>query len=146
MPSTIIEKGIIYFFTRGRVNTENPEGVQDLQRTFFVLRPIPTGAKLGDGPIDDSKTNRLLALPKKVFPESSKDRFMTFVEKAKVSMSELKEEFYQGSDYETKAGDTRHTPSVMPIGEGVYAITEVDRSSHLAYMVSGENILKITIH
>ena len=133
--SNIIEKGIIYFFTRGRVNVEEPEGVQDLQRTFFVLRPIQTGAKLGDGPIDDSKTNRLFALPKKVFPESGKDRFMAFVEKAKVSMKELKEEFFQGSDYETKAGDSRHTPSVDPVGEGVYAITEVGRGSHLSYMV-----------
>jgi hypothetical protein len=133
--SNIIEKGIIYFFTRGRVNVEGPEGVQDLQRTYFVLRPVPIGAKLGKGAIDDSNRNRLLALPKKVFPKSGKDRFMAFVEKSRVSMSELKEEFFQGNEYKTRAGDSRHTPPVAPIGEGVYAITETGRSSHLVYMV-----------
>jgi hypothetical protein len=133
--SNIIEKGIIYFFTRGRVNIEEPEGVHDLQRTYFVLRPIPTGAKLGEGPIDDSKRNRLIALPKKIFPQSGKDRFMAFVEKGKASMSELKEGFFQGSDYETKTGGQRHTPSVTPIGEGVYAITKTNRTGHLVYMV-----------
>ncbi|KIW05782.1 uncharacterized protein PV09_03637 [Verruconis gallopava] len=134
--SNIIEKGIIYFFIRGRVNVDEPEGVQDLQRTYFVLRPIPTGAKLGSGPIDDRRCNRLLALPKKVFPRGGKDRYMVFVEKAKASMSELKEQFFQGSDYETKAGESRHTPNVVPAGEGVYAITDSGRSSHLVYVLT----------
>jgi hypothetical protein len=67
--SNIIEKGIIYFFTRGRVGIEDPESVQDLQRTYFVMRPIPTGAKLGDAAIPDTEQNRLVALPKKVFPK-----------------------------------------------------------------------------
>jgi hypothetical protein len=70
-----------------------------------------------------------------VFPESGRDKFMAFVEKAKVSMSELKEEFFSDNSYQTKAGDSRHTPAVTPIGEGVYAITAVGRDSHLAYMV-----------
>src|ERR1700743_1264323 len=41
IPSTIIEKGIVYFLTRGRVNTENPQNVSDLQRSYLVLRPLP---------------------------------------------------------------------------------------------------------
>ncbi|KAF1985739.1 tetrapyrrole biosynthesis, uroporphyrinogen III synthase [Aulographum hederae CBS 113979] len=136
MPSSILEKGIIYFFARGRVGVEEPESVQDLQRAYIVLRPLPLGAKLGDGPIEDLKNNRLLALPKKVLPKSGRDRFMTFIEKANVSMSDLKDEFMKGSDYETKTAGTRHTPAVAPVGEGVYAITTVKSSSHLAYMLT----------
>jgi len=136
MPTNIIEKGIIYFFTRGRVGIEEPESVQDLQRTYFVMRPIPSDAKLADGAIDDSKSNRLVALPKKVLPKSGKDRFMAFVEKGKASMKELREDFFSGSEYETKTVGTRHTPPVSPIGEGVYAIIEVGRSTHLAYILT----------
>lgn len=75
-PSSILEKGIIYFFFRGRVNTEETTNVGDVARSYIVLSPILQGAKIGDGPIGDAGTNRLLALPKKVLPTSSKDRFM----------------------------------------------------------------------
>jgi hypothetical protein len=59
MPSNILEKGLIYFFTRNRVGIDDADSVGDLQRTFFVLRPLPVGAKLGDGAIPDLKNNRL---------------------------------------------------------------------------------------
>lgn len=119
----MLEKGIIYFFSRGRVSVDSPDSVQDLARSYFVLRPLPDGAKLTDGAIQDVKNNRLIALPKKVWPKSGKDRFMAFVEKAGVGMDKLKEEFFSGSDYSTKTTGTRHTPEVTPMGEGVYAIT-----------------------
>lgn len=45
--SNILEKGIVYFFTRNRVGIEDSDSVGDLQRTFFVLRPLPIGTKLG---------------------------------------------------------------------------------------------------
>jgi hypothetical protein len=135
-PSNIIEKGIIYFFTRGRVGVEDVESIQDLQRTYFVLRPLPIGAKLGDGAIEDSKENRLFALPKKYFPKSRSDRFMAFVEKSKVTMKELKEDVFKSSENETKTMGTRVTPSISPIGEGVYAVTETGNNSHLVYMLT----------
>ncbi len=137
MPSNILEKGIIYFFTRGRVEVTDPHGVQDLQRSYLVLRPIPKGAKLNDGPIEDSNDVRLIALPKKVLPKrAGADRFMTFVEKGHTSIKELKDSFFKGSEKETKTLGIRHTPPVTPIGEGVYAITMTGRDSHLAYMLT----------
>lgn len=138
-PSNILEKGIIYFFTRGRVGVDNPESVQDLQRSFFVMRPLPDGAKITDGAIQDVGNNRLLALPKKVWPKSGKDRFMVFVEKASASMDTLKEEFFSGSEYSTKTTGTRQTPDVTPIGEGVYAMTSTgggQGTTHLAYQLT----------
>lgn len=135
IPSSILEKGIIYFFFRGRVNMEEPSNVDDLARSYIVLRPIPHGAKIGNGPIADAGTNRLLTLPKKVLPKTSKDRFMVFVEKANASLEEIKSTL-AASDYMTKTAGARHTPSATPIGEGVYAITKADRESHLAYILT----------
>ena len=134
-PSSILEKGLIYFFFRGRVNVEDPSNVNDLARSCIVLRPLPHGAKLGDGPIGDGGNNRMLALPKKVLPVSPKDRFMVFVDKANASMEDIKT-LLSSSDYATQTAGTRHTPAATPIGEGVYAITTTGRESHLAYILT----------
>jgi hypothetical protein len=93
IPSNILEKGLIYFFTRNRVGIDDADSVGDLQRTFFVLRPLPAGAKLGDGAIPDLENNRLFALPKKTFPKSHNDRFMAFVEKSNSTIQDLKDNF-----------------------------------------------------
>ncbi|KAF2012369.1 tetrapyrrole biosynthesis, uroporphyrinogen III synthase [Aaosphaeria arxii CBS 175.79] len=136
-PSNILEKGIIYFFTRNRVGVDDAESVGDLQRTFFVMRPLSQGAKLGEGALADSKDNRLFALPKKAFPKSHSDRFMAFVEKSKISIQELKDQFFQGSEYETQTAGTRHNKPVTPVGEGVYLITRTeDRTTHLVYAIT----------
>ena len=134
-PSSILEKGIIYFFERGRVGIDEPSNPNEIARSYIVLRPMPHGSKLGDGPIGDDGNNRLLALPKKVLPKSPRDRFMSFVEKAKVSLDEIKANF-GASEYATKTAGTRHTPSMAPLGEGVYAITSTGRESHLAYLLT----------
>ena len=63
VPSNILEKGIIYFFFRGRVGIDEPESVDDLRRTYFVLRPINKDAKLGEGTIGDAGNSRLIAIP-----------------------------------------------------------------------------------
>ncbi|KAF2005913.1 tetrapyrrole biosynthesis, uroporphyrinogen III synthase [Amniculicola lignicola CBS 123094] len=135
--STILEKGIIYFLTRNRVGIDDAESVNDLQRTFFVLRPLPVGTKLGDGALPDLENSRLLALPKKTFPKSHSDRFMAFVEKGNTSIKDLKESFLQGSEYETKPQGSRHVDHPTPVGEGVYVLTRTeDRTTHLAYSLT----------
>lgn len=136
-PSSILEKGIIYFFIRGRVGIDSPSKVDDIARSYMILRPLPHGAKIGDGEIGDAAGKcRLLALPKKVLPLSGKDKFMVFVEKSKTSFKELKDDFMSGSDYNTQTVGARHTPPVTPMAEGVYALTTTGRESHLAYMIT----------
>ena len=115
VPSNILEKGIIYFFFRGRVGIDEPEQVDDIARSYLLLRPIEKDAKLGEGTIGDAGNTRLCALPKKVLPLSGKDRFMIFVEKSGASFKELKDEFLSSSDYVTKTVGTRHTPAATPI-------------------------------
>ncbi|KAJ4418525.1 hypothetical protein N0V82_005505 [Gnomoniopsis sp. IMI 355080] len=134
--SSILEKGIVYFFFRGRVGIDHPERVSDIARSYMVLRPIPKDAKLGDGPIGDAGNSRLIAIPKKVLPQSGKERWIAFVEKTNESFEKLKEEFLAANDYDTKTAGTRHSPAATPIGEGVYAITTTGRESHLAYMLT----------
>ena len=101
IPSSILEKGVIYFFFRSRVNIEDPQGIEDVARSYIVLHPIPLGAKLGEGPLEDAGNARLLALPKKTLPKSKNDRFLVFVENPKASIKELREMF-AGEKYATK--------------------------------------------
>jgi hypothetical protein len=136
MPSNIVEKGLVYFLTRSRVDTEDPRGVADLQRSYIALRPLTKDAKLGDGPIPEAKASRLIAIPKKTLPKSRRDRFMVFVEKSKASTKELKDTFFEGNEYETQTKGTRHTQPITPVGEGVYAITTTGRTSHLVYILA----------
>ena len=137
-PSSILEKGIIYFFFRGRVGINEPSSPTEIARSYIILRPIPHDSALGEGPIGDAKNVRLLALPKKVLPLSPKDRFMVFVEKAAATMDDIKSQL-SSSDYTTKTAGARHTPAAAPIGEGVYAITSTGGGrgqTHLAYILT----------
>ncbi|KAI2640277.1 hypothetical protein GGS21DRAFT_548439 [Xylaria nigripes] len=136
VPANILEKGIIYFFFRGRVNIKEPSDVGEIQRSYMILRPLEKDAKLEEGTVQDSGNNRLIAVPKKVFPRSGKDRWIAFVEKSKTTLETLKEQFLSSFDYETKTAGTRHTPAATPAAEGIYAITTTGRESHLAYMIT----------
>lgn len=136
IPSTILEKGIIYFFYRPRVNVEHPHGMNEVARSFFVLRPTPKSAQLENGFLGDEENCRLMMLPKKKYPTSGRERDMGFVEKVKVSLKDLHEKFIEGSSYETKTRGERTIPEARPYAEGVYAIIKEGRSSHLAYMLT----------
>ncbi|KAJ5289061.1 hypothetical protein N7478_002091 [Penicillium angulare] len=133
--SNIVEKGIIYFFFRPRVNIDDPQSIGDVARSFFVLRPTPLGAEFNgsQGPMDKDARCRLLMLPKKKFPTSPKERDMAFVEKAGQSVTDLQEKFIASSTYQTATRGERTTEDARPYAEGVYAIVSAQRSSHLAY-------------
>ncbi|KAI5860036.1 hypothetical protein GGS23DRAFT_599697 [Durotheca rogersii] len=134
--SNVLEKGIIYFFIRGRVGIDEPSGVEDIARSYIVLRPLAQDAKLGEGAIADAGNNRLIAVPKKVFPRSGRERWIAFVAKANISLETLKDEFMAGSEYSTKTVGLRHRPAATPVAEGIYAITTTGRESHLAYVIT----------
>ncbi|KAI1336083.1 hypothetical protein F5Y15DRAFT_395967 [Xylariaceae sp. FL0016] len=136
VPSSILEKGLIYFFFRGRVGIDEPSAVNEIARSYMVLRPLAKDAKLGEGTLDDAGNTRLIAIPKKVLPLSGKDRWIAFVEKSHASFKEMKDEFLSASDYTTKTAGVRHTPAATPAAEGIYAVTTTGRESHLAYMIT----------
>uniref|UniRef100_A0A093VTZ3 Reticulocyte-binding protein 2 like a n=3 Tax=Talaromyces marneffei PM1 TaxID=1077442 RepID=A0A093VTZ3_TALMA len=137
LPSSILEKGIVYFFFRPRVNVEDPHSISDVARSFFVLQPTPKGAKIEDGPIRDDTANcRLLILPKKRYPASGRERDMGFVEKAKVTLKTIRESLMTPTTYETKTYGERTRPEARPYAEGVYALIKEGRNSHLAYILT----------
>ncbi|KAF3058415.1 hypothetical protein GL218_05186 [Daldinia childiae] len=136
VPSSILEKGIIYFFIRGRVGIDEPSSIDDIRHSYIILRPLAKDAKLGEGTVDDAGNSRLIAIPKKILPLSGKDRWIAFVEKSHTSFKTLKDEFISASDYTTKTVGVRHTPAATPVAEGIYAITSTGRESHLAYMIT----------
>lgn len=135
-PASILEKGIIYFFYRGRVNTDSPSSINDIARTFILLRPIAHNAKLSSGPIGDAGNSRLLLVPKKTLPRSGRDRWISFVEKSHASFAQLRDDFLASAEYTTKTAGERHTPAATPVGEGVYALTSTGRQSHLVYVLT----------
>ncbi|KAJ5119791.1 hypothetical protein N7448_010460 [Penicillium atrosanguineum] len=136
--SNIVEKGIIYFFFRPRVNVEDPEGVEDVARSFFVLRPTPLGGELDHDqePLDKDARCRLMMLPKKKFPNKPGEREMGFVEKAGQTMKDLQENFFAAKTYQTATRGERTVGEARPYAEGVYAITSTKRTSHLAYVLT----------
>lgn len=138
VPSNILEKGIIYFFYRPRVNVEEPHSMKEIARSFVVLRPTPIGATIDEkqGSLEPGASCRLIVLPKKKFPTSARERDMAFVEKGGQSMKELKESFISGGKYETSTRGERTVEEARPYAEGVYAITSTKRASHLAYIIT----------
>ncbi|KAK4231006.1 hypothetical protein QBC38DRAFT_496096 [Podospora fimiseda] len=125
IPSSVVEKGIIYFFFRGRVNIDEPSKVNEIARSYIILRPIAKDAQL-----------RLCVIPKKVLPQTGNDRWVSIVEKTGDNFQKVKEEFLAANDYETKTAGTRHSPAATPIGEGVYAIMNTGKESHLVYVLT----------
>ncbi|KAL3482441.1 hypothetical protein BJX99DRAFT_2414 [Aspergillus californicus] len=138
VPSNIMEKGLIYFFYRGRVNVQEPNSFQDVARSFFVLRPTPLGAALGreQGAADTGAKCRLLMLPKKKYPRSGKERDMGFVEKSGISIKQLQESFIAGGSYETSTRGTQDVPEAKPYAEGVYALISTKRATHIVYHIT----------
>ncbi|KAL4960790.1 uncharacterized protein BDV14DRAFT_204412 [Aspergillus stella-maris] len=138
VPSNILEKGLIYFFYRGRVNVQEAHSMQEVARSFFVLRPTPLGAAIDpeQGAVDTGAKCRLMMLPKKKYPRSGKDREMGFVEKAAISIKQLQESFIAGEKYETSTRGEREIPEATPYAEGVYAMTSTKRATHIVYHIT----------
>lgn len=132
----ILERGIIYFFLRGRVNTDTPSSVSEIARTYFLLRPMTPSSPPSNLPSSLANKCRVLVVPKKTFPTSGRERWISFVEKVGASFADLKDSFLGGNDYETKTRGTQHTPAAKPEGEGVYMITNTGRDSHLSYVLT----------
>jgi hypothetical protein len=132
----ILERGVVYFFTRGRVNVDDPESMADIARSYLILRPVPADQDFGGAPLSGAKTARVLVLPRKTLPRRRGDRMMAFVDRADATMAELKDEFLEGTEYETKTAGTRRIPAATPVGEGVYAMTSTGKESHLCYILT----------
>lgn len=119
----IIEKGDIYFAYRPRVGESEPEGLEDVQRFFMVLKPQ------GGAPF------RLAVLGRKRLPEAERhERVWGFIDKVAKSGGAIETEFKE-HHYDTKTRGERTVPAVRPAGEGVYALLQRGRNLHLTYQL-----------
>lgn len=62
--ASVLQKGIIYFFYRPRVDMEKITKLVDAQRSYMVLRPLPNGAVIEDDTKIDQDCH-FIELPKK---------------------------------------------------------------------------------
>lgn len=133
-----LEKGIIYFFYRSRVDSSGTYGLEDVARSFIVLRPTPreTATSFHGGSITLGKTFRVLVVPKKVLPSSSRTKEMGFVEKAGINLKELQETLITELHYDTKTHGPRTVPEARMYAKGVYSITSTQHGSYLAYILT----------
>lgn len=118
-----LEQGHIYFFYRPRVEQEEPEGAEDIQRLLMVIHPYETAnyrlMQLGRGQLSDPA-------------ENGKDPIWGFVDSV-ANRPEKIEKALRGETYQTKTRGERHKPSARPAGEGVYRILRHDDHTHLVY-------------
>lgn len=117
----VLETGNIYFLYRPRIQEEQPEGMEDIQRFYVVLKP------------EGGKNYRLMVLGRKRMPEiGGHERNWGFVNRVTGSAKEIEQELGPAA-YETKTRGKRELPAARPAGEGVYAFVQKGRSMHLAY-------------
>lgn len=130
----ILEKGTIYFFFKPKVDLEKIDSAVDAQRSYIIMKPLPTGAKLGkDADLRDSPT-RFIELPKKQLP-SPGDKFMAFVASPDSAPSDFKDRL-GGAQYSTATAGERVQPAARPMGEGVYCLVSIQNATHLVYMLT----------
>jgi hypothetical protein len=118
-----LETGDVHFLYRPRVEEEEPEGLEDVQRFLVVLHPRG-GSRL-----------RLLVVGRKRLPEIDRtERLWGFVE----AVADRPEDLHDALDpeeYDTETRGHRHQPAARPAGEGTYAIVNRDGDTFLAYLL-----------
>jgi hypothetical protein len=119
--SHVLERGGILFFYRPRVDVEEADALEDVQRFFIVLRPAET------------RRFRCIVIGRKRLPDpEAHERVWGLVVEVADDSDELGEEL-ERKTYETKTRGTRKLPEARPAGEGRYSIVGHDGHTHLAY-------------
>ncbi|KAJ5885261.1 hypothetical protein N7495_009771 [Penicillium taxi] len=131
-----IEKGIISFFLRPRIDIEDPHSLSDIANSFFVLRPIPLDAELDMYPANKSTRCRLVRLPNKRFPTSPTETELAVVDFIGETMEDLQEKELAYNISHTATLGERSTKEATSYAEGVYTITSTKGKSYLAYKLT----------
>jgi len=128
----ILEMGHIYFFYRPRVGIDKVQGVQDVQRFFFILKPIAAQ--------DKQVKNRLVIVGKKMMPyinvhQNKSNAFWSCIDIASNNMEDLTKEL-SSKTYDTITKGERTVDEVRIVGEGHYSfVKNKDNSTSLAYVL-----------
>jgi hypothetical protein len=118
-----LERGNIYFFYRPRVNVDEVQSLNDVQRLFFVLS------------VDGTHRLRDIMVGTKHLPgPDGHERAWAFVALVSDRAGDLRAEL-SARTYETRTRGERHQPPARAAGEGRYLIADHDGHSHLAYVL-----------
>ena len=114
-----LERGTTSVLYRPRVETFEPEGVDDVQRLLIVLAP------------EGKRRRRVITVGRKRLPSSGRhERFWGFVDLVLDSEADLKAALASHT-YATKTRGVRHLPAARPVGKGTYSIAWHESHAHL---------------
>ncbi|KAK9487702.1 hypothetical protein V1527DRAFT_460306 [Lipomyces starkeyi] len=136
-PKTVLEEGLIYFFFRPKVGLQEASSMEDVQRTYIVLRPLPfTSSDMKDSVKKTGKDDcRLIIIPKKTLPTVGGGRLIGLVTKVHASVDDITDQL-DTEMYSTKTRGERTLSSARPIAEGVYVLTKEDSMHFLSYILT----------
>ena len=121
--SPLLERGDIYFLYRPRVETDEVDGLQDVERFYILMKPWR------------GHLYRLIVVGRKRLPDPKEhNRFWGFVWRVFKDRKALNDEL-GAREYTTKTRGVRHVPSVRPAAEGIYALVQHGDHTHLAYVL-----------
>lgn len=124
----LLESGRIAFYYRPRVEEQNPEELDDVQRLLIVLEP------------DGRSRYRLIAVGRKRLPErGQRERFWGFVDAVLDHPYDM-EALLAAQTYGTKTRGIRHLPAARPAGEGTYWLEDHDGHTHLSWTIESLNL------
>lgn len=121
MATDILERGDIYFAYRPRVEQEEAQDVDDIQRLYLILQPA-----------GGQRTRRLVLGRKRLPDPDEHQRHWGFVDEVADRPEPVLDDL-QRETYETKTRGERILPEARPAGEGRYAIVRHDDHTHFAY-------------
>lgn len=129
-----LEKGRITFFYRPRVGFEEARSIDDVQRFYLLLQPIPT--------VEMHGVDRLIVIPKKRLPHiDAHEKVRLFIHLKDYAfvwksgpLSKLKP-YLDMEEYETVSKGHRVVERARICGYGVYGIIEKENKTYLAYVL-----------
>ena len=121
-PTTVLERGDIYFAYRPRIDAPAAHGFEDVQRLYMILSPHGRGS------------HRLIVIGEKRLPalDSGDRKTWAFVDKVAARAEDVEDELDPWT-YRTQTRGERHVAPARPAGEGVYALVLHREHTHLAY-------------
>lgn len=119
----LLERGDIFFFYRPKVDVRRVHGLHEVQRFYVILKP------------DDKNVFRRVVVGRKRLPSVREhERTWAFVDRVGTRPDEV-EDRLDPRCYRTKTRGVRFEAPARPAGEGVYAIADHDRHTHLVHVL-----------
>lgn len=118
-----LERGSIYFFYRPKTGEEHPQGINEVQRTYFILSP------------DNKTLYRLAVMGQKKMPDPSEKghgRHWGFIDLVEQDPRKLIDALGRETR-ETKTRGERIDYEARPAAEGRYRIVHHNDHTHLVY-------------